>query len=100
MLDHTTNPIVRKTRDLLLRALSPISTKIFQADDHHAREHGWQISSRHRGLSPTYSDPHFDSLISRTACNGHGFKPGRITCPGWSESDRLVLDPARPERRW
>jgi hypothetical protein len=56
MLDHTTNPIVRNPRDLPLRALSTIGSKIFRAGDYHAREHGRQSTPRHGGLRPTYTD--------------------------------------------
>ena len=55
MQDHITNPDVRKTlHDLLIRGLNLIGNKIFQADDRRAHDRGWQISSRHGGLSRTY----------------------------------------------
>jgi RecJ-like exonuclease len=95
MLDHTTNPNLRKTpRDLLLRTLSAIGSKIFRTDDCRARDRGWQITSRHGGLSRTYRDPRFDSLIPCPACNGRGYNPDRITCSGCDGSGRLVLDEA------
>jgi hypothetical protein len=92
MLDDTTNPTLRKPPDLLLRLLSTIGSKIFRADDCYAREHGWQISPRHGGLSRAYRDPRFDSLISCAACNGRGFRPDRTTCPDCGGSGRLDLD--------
>ena len=73
MLDHTTDPNLRKTlRDLLLRVLSAIGNMIFRADDRRAREQGWQITPRQGGLSRTYRDPRFDSLVSCPACDGRG----------------------------
>ena len=77
MLDHTTYPIVRKPRDLLLCAFSAIGGTVFLAGDCHALEHGWQISPRHGGLSRTYRDPRFGSLISCPAGHGRGLKPDR-----------------------
>jgi hypothetical protein len=95
MLDHTTYPNVRKTpRDLLLRVLNAVGSKIFRADDRHAREHGWQISPRHGGLSRTYRDPRFDSLTLCGTCNGHGLNSDRTSCRGCGGSGRLVLDRA------
>lgn len=95
MLDHTTNPNLRKTlRDLLLRVLSAIGNKIFRADDHRARERSWQIVPRHGGLSRTYRDPRFDYLIPCPACNGRGYDPNRTSCSDCRGSGRLVLDPA------
>ena len=95
MLDHTTNPNVRKTpRDLFLRALSAIGAKIFRVDDRRARDRGWQVIPRHGGFSRTYRDPRFDYLIPCPACNGRGYNPDRATCPGCRGSGRLVLDSA------
>ena len=99
MLDHTTNPILRKTpRSLLFRALSVLGSKIFRTDDHRARERGWEIISRHGGLSRTYRDPRFDRIIPCSACNGRGYNPDRITCPDCCGSGRLVLDRAKTTR--
>jgi hypothetical protein len=92
MLDHTTNPNLRKTpRDLLLRVLSAIGSKIFQTEDRRARDHGWQITPRQGGLGRTYRDPRFDSLTSCPACNGRGRMPDRTTCPGCQGTGRTVL---------
>src|SRR4030081_3579219 len=63
MLDHTTNPNLRKTpRDLLLRVLNAIGSKILQIDDRRPRYHGWQITPHRGGLGRTYRDPRFDPL--------------------------------------
>jgi hypothetical protein len=95
MLDDTTNPNLRKTpRDLLLRMLSAIGSKIFRTDDSRARDRGLQIIPRHGGLSRTYRDSRFDYLIPCPACNGRGFNPDRTTCSGCDGSGRLVLDRA------
>lgn len=103
MLDHTTDPNLRKTpRDLLVRVLSAIGSKIFQAEDRRARDHGWQITSRQGGLGRTYRDPRFDSLISCPACNGRGRMPDRATCSGCRGTGRTVLgrgDTAQPGQR-
>ena len=95
MLDHTTNPNMRKTpRDLLLRALSAIGGKIFRTGDHRAHDRGWQVIPRHGGLSRTYRDPRFDYLIACSACNGRGYNSDRIGCSDCRGSGRLVLDRA------
>jgi hypothetical protein len=95
MLDHTTNPNVRKTpRDLLLRILSAIGSKIFRTDHCRAHDRGWQITPRHGGLSRTYRDPRFDYLTPCPACGGRGYKPERTTCSGCHGSGRFVLDRA------
>jgi hypothetical protein len=95
MLDHTTNPNLRKTlRDLLLRVLSTIGIKIFRTDDYRAHKRGWQIIPRHGGLSRTYRDPRFDCLIPCRACNGRGYNPDHAICSRCGGSGRLVLDRA------
>jgi hypothetical protein len=95
MLDHTTNPNVRKTRrDLLLRMLSTIGSKIFRTDDCHAHDRGWQIIPRRGGLSRTYRDPRFDYLVSCPACDGRGHDRDRIACSDCHGSGRTVLDRA------
>ncbi len=107
MLDHTTNPNLRKTpRDLLLRMLSAIGSKVFRTDDCRARERGWQVIPRHGGLSRTYRDPCFDYLTPCPACNGRGYNPDRTACSGCRGSGRLVLDrtdttqPRRGQQGW
>jgi hypothetical protein len=92
MLDHTTNPNLRKTlRDLLLRAFRAIGSKIFRTDDRRARQRGWQIIPHHGGLSRTYRDPRFDNLSLCPICRGGGDNLCRTTCPGCCGSDSLVL---------
>ena len=44
---------------LLIRAFSD---QLFQADDARASQYGWQITTRHAGLTRTYRDPRFDRL--------------------------------------
>jgi len=67
-LEHTTNTNLRKThRDLLFRVLSTIGSRIFLAADGRARERGWQVVSRHGGLSRNYRDPRFDLLSDQAA---------------------------------
>ena len=99
MKDDTTNPVVRKTlRDLLLRGLSAIGSKIFQADDCRAHDRGWQIIPRHSGLSRSYRDPRFDYLSSCTACNGHGCNSSGVSCSGCNGTGRIALDLAAISR--
>lgn len=95
MKDHTTNPGVRKTlSDLLIRGLSAIGSKIFREDDYRTRDHGWQITLRHGGLSRSYRDPRFDYLIACMACNGHGCNTRGVTCSDCYGAGRVILDPA------
>jgi hypothetical protein len=93
MKDVTTNLVARKTRrDLLLRGLNAISSKIFREDDRRARDQGWQIIARHGGLSRRYRDPRFDNLAACTACNGRGCNPRGVTCSDCGGTGRIVLD--------
>jgi len=93
MKDHTTNPGDRKTlRDLLLRALGAIGSKIFEDDDSRARDRGWQVLPRHNGLSRNYRDPRFDCLAACAACNGRGRKPGDTACSDCDGTGRIVLN--------
>jgi hypothetical protein len=95
MQDHTTNPVVRKTlRDLLIRGLNLIGNKIFQADDRHAHDRGWQINSRHGGLSRTYRDPRFDYVIPCPTCKGRDRDLSGLTCPACNGAGRTVVNPA------
>jgi len=94
MKDHTTNPDNRKTlRDLLLRALSAIGSKIFEEDDRRARDRGWEILPRHSGLSRNYRDPRFDYLTACAACNGRGRQPDGTACSDCDRTGRIVLNP-------
>lgn len=102
MQDHTTNPVMRKTlRDLLIHGVNLLGSKIFQADDLRAHGRGWQINSRHGGLSRTYRDPRFDYLTPCPTCNGRGRDFSGLTCPTCDGAGRIVLNPAEapePER--
>lgn len=95
MKDHTTNPDIRKTlRDLLIRGLGAIGSKIFREDDRRAHDHGWQITPRHGGLSRSYRDPRFDYLTPCTSCNGQGCNPHGVTCSDCHGTGRISLAPA------
>jgi hypothetical protein len=102
MNDATTNPVFRKILNhLLARRLNAFGSKIFQADDRRARDRGWQITSRHGGLSRRYRDPRFDFLASCTTCNGRGCNARGVTCSDCDGTGRIVLASAatsRPER--
>lgn len=92
MLDHTTNPNLRKTyRDLVFRALNAIGIKIFQTDDRRARERGWQVVTRQGGLGRTYRDPRFNCLIPCPACNGRGHMSDGSACSACQRTGRTVL---------
>jgi hypothetical protein len=94
MKDHTTNSSNRKTPgDLLLRVLSTIGSKIFEENDRRARDQGWQIVQRRRGLGRSYRDPRFDYLIACTACNGRGCNPRGIACSDCGGAGRIILTP-------
>jgi hypothetical protein len=95
MKDHTTNPVVRKThRDLLLRRLSAIGSRIFRENDGRARNQGWQIIPRYGGLSRTCRDPRFDHLIACAVCNGNGCNAYGGTCSDCQGTGRITLEPA------
>jgi hypothetical protein len=95
MKDHTTNPVLRKTlRDLLIHGLSLIGSKIFRTDDRRACERGWQVLSRHGGLSRTYRDPRFDDLIRCAACSDRGRDLVGVTCATCDGAGRIILNPA------
>jgi hypothetical protein len=95
MKDDTTNPVLRETlRDLLIRGLSLVGSKIFLADDRRACERGWQVLPRHGGLSRTYRDPRFDYLTRCAACSGRGRDLAGVTCLACDGAGRIVLDPA------
>lgn len=100
MLDHTTNPTVRKPRDVHLRALSAVGIKVCRADDYRTREHGQQIIPRPGCLCRTYRNLPPGSLVSCMTRTGRGFKPARTTCSRYGGSGLLVLGQARPDRRW
>jgi hypothetical protein len=56
----------------MARLLDGIGQRLFASADARAREHGWQITQRSGGLSRSYRDPRFDSLISCPLCKGTG----------------------------
>jgi hypothetical protein len=60
----------------------------FAEDDQTAREHGWQITPRHCGLSRRYRDPRFGSLCSCRWCQGSG-QAGDQDCPAGRGTGRL-----------
>ena len=81
MLINSTSPTSEnKVRNRLVRwllnRLEAAGNRLFAPDDHRAIEHGWQIVSRHRGLSRQYRDKRFDMLISCSRCDGNGATDG------------------------
>jgi hypothetical protein len=83
----------RNLRGLLQRGTSTIGRKIFRSSDYQARQHGWQVTPRHGGLSRTYRDPRFDYLAAYTTCNGRGHNPRSITCPDCQGTGRVSIAP-------
>lgn len=95
MKDHTTNPVVCKILNhLLARRLNALGRKVFLADDRRARDRGWQITSRHGGLSRSYRDPRFDFLAPCPTCNGRGANACGVTCSDCNGTGRVVLGSA------
>jgi hypothetical protein len=82
---------------LLIRAFSD---QLFQADDARASQYGWQITSRHGGLTRTYRDPRFDRLRSCPACGGNGRNPDDRACDRCAGTGRITVShELRPEAR-
>ena len=68
-----------RARDWLAARLRAAGERIFAADDQAAREHGWEIVTRHGGLSRRYRDPRFDTLARCGWCRGSG-SVGDLAC--------------------
>ena len=72
----------------LAERLRAAGDRLFAEDDQKAREHGWEITSRHGGLSRRYRDPRFDTLTSCRWCHGTGLA-GEEECPACRGTGRL-----------
>ena len=93
MQDHTTNSVGGKThRDLRLRALRAIGSKIFAAEDLQACDLGWEITRSRCGLRRSYRDPRFNYLTACTACDGKGCDSSGVTCIDCDGAGRIKLD--------
>src|SRR5579862_8445892 len=68
----------RLPRHWLSRLLDAVGGWLYWADDRNAIQYGWQITSRHGGLSRSCRDPRFDTLHACCRCNGSG---GRDDAP-------------------
>jgi diadenosine tetraphosphatase ApaH/serine/threonine PP2A family protein phosphatase len=77
----------------LARRLLAAGERLFAADDQAARDHGWQITRHHGGLSRQYREPRFDLLARCSRCQGSGRARG-LDCPVCGGTGRLTL--ARP----
>ena len=56
----------------LIRLIEAAGDRLFRSDDQWAKDHDWQITKRHRGLSRSYRDPRFDTLYPCFQCGGSG----------------------------
>lgn len=84
----------------LAHLIRTFSDQLFQADDARASQCGWQITTRHAGLTRTYRDPRFDRLRSCPACRGTGTGPDDRACAGCAGTGRItVSDEFRPEAK-
>ena len=72
----------------LADCLQAAGDRVFAADDRKAREHGWEITCRHGGLSRRYRDPRFDTLITCLWCQGTG-RTAEQECPPCRGTGRL-----------
>ena len=50
--------------------LHAIGDRLHRDNDQWARQHGWQVTARHGGMSRSYRDPRFDQLMDN---------PGRLS---------------------
>ena len=75
----------------LARLISAFNDLLFQADDARASQYGWQITTRHAGLTRTYRDPRFDRLRSCPACRGTGTGPDDRACDRCAGSGRITV---------
>jgi len=72
----------------LAERLRAAGDRLFAEDDRKAREHGWEVTCRHGGLSRRYRDPRFNTLISCPWCHGGG-QAGKQECPACRGTGRL-----------
>jgi hypothetical protein len=47
--------------------LQAIGDRLHKGGDLRASQHGWQVTTRHGGMSRTYRDPRFDQFKDRGA---------------------------------
>jgi hypothetical protein len=76
--------------------LRTVGGRLFRNDDTRAREHGWEVSERHGGLSRVYRDPRFDLLQVCPACRDATAGQRDRACDSCSGSGRVTLA-ARPQ---
>jgi len=81
--------------DRLSRLLRNFGDRLFADTDARARQHGWQVTRRHGGLSRRYRDPRFDSLVRCPSSAGIGGSDA-VACGPCGGTGRLTLhQPAR-----
>ncbi len=83
----------RKAADIVPARLRALTERLFTASDALARDQGWTVEVRHRGLSRSIRDPRFDRLTSCPACGGEGETDHQL-CPYCDGTGRI--DIARP----
>lgn len=64
---------------------------LFQAEDAHARQHGWQITVRRSGLARVYRDPRFDRICRCAGCGGTRTCPRGESCGPCAGTGRITL---------
>ena len=82
--------LLRRCTGRLARHLRALGDRLFFEDDAQALRHGWQIQSRHAGLSRIYRDPRFDQLAECPDCHGRGSRAG-FRCTHCSATGRIHL---------
>lgn len=88
---HLTSFLARRTRAL--------GNWLFFEGDAQALRHGWQIQTRHAGLSRTYRDPRFDQLTQCPDCHGRGSGASGHRCQRCSATGRINLKQNRGARQ-
>ena len=90
--------LLRRCTGCLARHLRALGDRLFFEDDARALRHGWQIQTRHAGLSRTYRDPRFDQLVPCPDCRGQGTRDG-LYCHRCSATGRIHLAQDRNARQ-
>jgi hypothetical protein len=95
MPHRTTHTNLNKLWNLPLSWIKPVLLaliqRLFDASDTAARQHGWQVSSIHRGFGRKYRDPRFDTLASCKDCRGCGIMPSGNSCQRCSGTGRIII---------
>jgi hypothetical protein len=71
------------------RLIRAAGDRLFQAEDAHARQYGWQVTTRRGGLARTYRDPRFDRFRNCPACRG--INPAEKPCDRCGGTGRITV---------